>query len=244
MNIEDIYKTIESWEDDNKNNKFKALNLLRSMLPVKEKQYYLRLINKGYLTLYVNEVYNEEDDNYTKQYHLDTPSTKINHNTWHTNSLLIAATVKYTGIKNTYSDTILQPYHDYEPEDLEIVDEEGNVYNCKPFSIYTKYVIIDYIENHKNNEALKQAQSYYGLQDIKQIYIDAVDLYSLQMRIKNKQKLVSLGIYEEVSLDDLYSKRKKLVEQKGILVRQNKSTKKVQQQLDETNRKIILLGGR
>lgn len=47
-----------------------------------------------------------------------------------------------------------------------------------------------------------------------------------------------------MSLDDFYSYRKELVQEKGKKLKEGKSIKSIQKKLDSVNKKIVKLGGR
>ena len=240
--IEAIIEEVKTWDNDDRGNKQKTLNILYSMLPEDNShRYYLRY--KGnYLNLSVDEGYHYGEE--CKQCYLSIGDTKPTYETWSTKSVVIAATIKYLGKQNEWMGDEEYPAHSYNPEDIEIIDNNGRVYNNKPYTMSTYAKIKDYING--NNKYTKELEWNYKPKNLNEVYCDSMLLRHLLCDIREqKMKIKVFGRkYNLCSLYDLYEERKRLVKKKGEAIRYNRTYKGIQNKLDMVNKKIQKLGGR
>lgn len=158
---------------------------------------------------------------------------------WTTSDIRVAAYVKYQSTE-WYNSSIDSPEHKYKPEELEIIDSLGNVYDRKPLTIKTKAIIYgklfgdDYLlkEIERRPEVADMPLSHY-----EQTYF-LEEVKEKVLRRKGKAKLSNMN------LGNLYDYRKELVITKGELVKAGKPYDKIQKKLDSVNKKIVRLGGR
>lgn len=156
---------------------------------------------------------------------------------WTMSDVRIAAYNKYVSTP-WYNSEYNQTTHDghMNPEDIQIVDNYGNVYNRKPLTIRTCHIIKHKIFGHELNNELLNSPYYAGLYDNLYLLEEAKERYQ-----RNRLKF-DVGL-QACSLSDLQDMRKQLVKEKGEKVSQNKPYKRIQNKLDKVNKAIRNLGG-
>lgn len=147
---------------------------------------------------------------------------------WYTDSLLIAAYNKYVSTPWFNSD-MEQCEHSYNPEDVNIVDNDGKVYNTKPLTNKTIAMIKDYMQpcNRVKNADEEWLNSYANLTN-----------YYVIEECKN------FNPTKPKNIDDAYMIRKQLVDKKGKALKAGKSIKSIQKKLDTINKVIKSYGGK
>lgn len=156
---------------------------------------------------------------------------------WTTTDVRIAAYNKYVSTPWYNSEYNQTTYDEHmNPEDIQIVDNYGNVYNRKPLTIRTCHIIKHKIFGHQLNQELLNSSYYAGIYDNLYLLEEARERWQ-----RNKLKGI-IGI-QSCSLDDLQNMRKQLVKEKGEKVSQNKPYKRIQNKLDKVNKAIKNLGG-
>lgn len=158
---------------------------------------------------------------------------------WTTTDIRIAAYVKYYGTE-WYNSSVEQPEHHYKPEELEIIDSMGNVYNRKPLMMKTKAIIYDKLFNDDWLIRQIKAQPEYENTPMS-FYEQTYFLEEVKEKIQRRKGKLACG---KMNLGQLYEYRKDLVIAKGELVRTGKPVDKIQKKLDSVNKKIVKLGGR
>lgn len=156
---------------------------------------------------------------------------------WTTTDVRIAAYNKYISTM-WYNSEYDQTTHDkhINPEDIQIVDNYGNVYNRKPITIRTCHIIKHKIFGHQLNNELLNSPYYATLYDNLYLLEEAKERYQ-----RNRLKY-DVGL-QACSLSDLQNMRKQLVKEKGEKISQNKPYKRIQNKLDKVNKAIRNLGG-
>lgn len=163
---------------------------------------------------------------------------------WTTKDIRIAAYVKYVQTPWFNSD-MQQPLHHYKPEDLEIRDNYGKVYNRKPISVYTMRIIKQKIYGWKtgpyvcfNEDGTKaDGKNYYGSVYDQTIFLEEAKEYY-------RKKCGKATIKDWTNIGDLYENRKLLVKLKGEAIKNKKGYKRIQNKLDKVNEAIRKIGGR
>ena len=158
---------------------------------------------------------------------------------WTTTDIRIAAYVKYYGTE-WYNSSIEQPEHHYKPEELEIVDTMGNVYNRKPIKIKTKAIIYSKLFN--DSYLIEEIKRDSKIADIPlSFYEQTYFLQEVKEKIQRRKGKLACS---KMNRGQLYEYRKDLVTAKGELLKAGKSVDKIQKKLDSVNKKIVKLGGR
>lgn len=157
---------------------------------------------------------------------------------WTTDDLITAVYNKYIQTP-WYNSTLETLTHDFKPEDLEVRDTEGKVYNRKLLTVYTMYKIRRDIWNWTDQDV----QNIIDDPKSKETYLD--NLYEQKHYLADaKQRYFMAYKITSMNLCQLYDFRKILVQEKCKKLKQNKSYKAIQKQLDKVNKKIVKLGGR
>lgn len=162
---------------------------------------------------------------------------------WTTTDVRIAAYNKYVSTP-WYNSEYNQTTHDghMNPEDIQIVDNYGNVYNRKPLKFKT-YAVIE-AELFGDDDGLHRIKNWNNIDWDNQylsIYQQTTYLDEVKDRLKRRAGKVPI---KGMSLGSLYSYRKDLVTVKGELLKAGKPFDKIQKKLNSVNKKIIKLGGR
>ena len=160
---------------------------------------------------------------------------------WTTNDVRIAAYVKYVSTE-WYNSSMETPKHKYKPEELEIKDSFGRIYNRKPLKFKT-YAIIE-AELFGDDDGLHRIKNWKNIDwDNEYLSVWQQTMYLDEVKDRLKRRAGKVPI-KGMSLGSLYSYRKDLVTAKGELVKAGKPVDKIQKKLDSVNKKIIKLGGR
>ena len=163
---------------------------------------------------------------------------------WTTTDLITAVYAKYVSTE-WYNSSMETPthLHKWDPQDIEVVDNFGKVYNRN--LLKNKTIAILYSKIKGDNGLVSKIQDeewantyWHSLYDQQNILQEMKELY--QKRLKGT-RLISI---KGMSLDDLYSYRKELVQEKGKKLNEGKSIKAIQKKLESVNKKIVKLGGR
>lgn len=162
---------------------------------------------------------------------------------WTTTDVRIAAYNKYISTP-WYNSDYNQTTHDghMNPEDIQIIDNYGNVYNRKPLKFKT-YAVIE-AELFGDDDGLHRIKNWNNIDWDNQylsIYQQTTYLDEVKDRLKRRAGKVPI---KGMSLSSLYSYRKDLVTVKGELLKAGKPFDKIQKKLNSVNKKIIKLGGR
>ena len=162
---------------------------------------------------------------------------------WTTTDVRIAAYNKYIST-SWYNSDYNQTTHDghMNPEDIQIIDNYGNVYNRKPLKFKT-YAVIE-AELFGDDDGLHRIKNWNNIDWDNQylsIYQQTTYLDEVKDRLKRRAGKVPI---KGMSLSSLYSYRKDLVTVKGELLKAGKPFDKIQKKLNSVNKKIIKLGGR
>lgn len=162
---------------------------------------------------------------------------------WTTTDVRIAAYNKYISTP-WYNSDYNQTTHDghMNPEDIQIIDNYGNVYNRKPLKFKT-YAVIE-AELFGDDDGLYRIKNWNNIDWDNQylsIYQQTTYLDEVKDRLKRRAGKVPI---KGMSLSSLYSYRKDLVTVKGELLKAGKPFDKIQKKLNSVNKKIIKLGGR
>ena len=209
---------------------------------------YMLRYNGKYLTYSIST--NSDDAEFCNSY-VCYLSTDGDDPIWTTNDIRVAVYNKYCTTEWYNSDTEnvvkVGRLKDINPEEIEIVDVLGRVYNRKPLTLKTKAIIYDKI--YGDDWLVRQidrdpscANNVLSLGEQRYILEEAKEKYNKRLGKNGKIKIpVRIG---GLNLDQLYNLRKDLVKVKGQLIRENKSLNRVQKKLDSVNKKIIKLGGR
>lgn len=216
----------------------KALKVLVKAMKQGSRIYMLRYKGKP-VTFYINT--HDADFSNGSTVYLDTDSTQP---IWTTTDLITAVHAKYINTPWFNSSMETPTYlHKWDLQDVEVVDNFGKVYNRK--LLKNKTIAILYSKIKKDNGLLSQLQDekwantyWHSLYDQQHILQEMKELY--QKRLKGT-RLISI---KGMSLCDLYSYRKELVQEKCKKLTKGKSIKAIQKKLDSVNKKIIKLGGR
>lgn len=215
----------------------KALKGLVNAMKQESRIYFLEYKGKK-----VHYTINEHNADFSNDYtvYLNTDETDP---IWCTPDLITAVYAKYISTP-WYNSSMETPTHDsLKPEDIEVVDNYGKVYNRK--LLKNKTIAILYSKIKGDNGLLseiqdeKWANTYWGrLYDQQNILQEMKELY------QKIQKGTILTSIKGMSLDDFYFYRKELVQEKGKKLKEGKSIKSIQKKLDSVNKKIVKLGGR
>lgn len=166
-------------------------------------------------------------------YHLNTDTEDP---IWTTNDIRIAAYNKYVSTPWYNSDYNQTTHESIKAENIQIVDNFGNVYNTKPLTIRTCHIIKHKIFGDQLNQELLNSPYYASLYDNLYLLQEAKEQY------QRKRLKYDVGL-KACSLSDLQNMRKQLVKEKGEKVSQNKPYKRIQNKLDKVNKAIRNLGG-
>lgn len=222
------------YEDEN----VLALKNIISSYVNSTKIYMLRYKGKP-VTFYITN--HDADFSNGSTVYLDTDSTQP---MWTTTDLTTAIYAKYISTE-WYNSSMETPTHQYkwDPQDIEVVDNFGKVYNRKLLSNRT-YAILkakvmqdkEYLNFLEDEEWCKKPvhclwQQKTFLQEVKQ---------KIQMAggIVNLQKVSSLSLY------DLYAARKGLVKRIGEGVKKGHACKMLKKKLESVNKAIAKKGGK
>ena len=232
--LEQMMQILNTMEEDGN---VKALKGLVNAMKQESRIYFLEY--KGKKVHYTIDEHNADFSNdYT--IYLNTDETDP---IWCTPDLITAVYAKYISTP-WYNSSMETPTHNsLKPEDIEVVDNYGKVYNRK--LLKNKTIAILYSKIKGDNGLLSEIQDekwantyWHSLYDQQNILQEMKELY--QKRLKGT-RLISI---KGMSLDDFYSYRKELVQEKGKKLKEGKSIKSIQKKLDSVNKKIIKLGGR
>ena len=232
--LEQMMQILNTMEEDGN---VKALKGLVNAMKQESRIYFLEY--KGKKVHYTIDEHNADFSNDHTIY-LNTDETDP---IWCTPDLITAVYAKYISTP-WYNSSMETPTHNsLKPEDIEVVDNYGKVYNRK--LLKNKTIAILYSKIKGDNGLLSEIQDekwantyWHSLYDQQNILQEMKELY--QKRLKGT-RLISI---KGMSLDDLYSYRKELVQEKGKKLKEGKSIKSIQKKLDSVNKKIIKLGGR
>lgn len=133
-----------------------ALNILDKMDDTDENVIALKSVllsyangTKLYMLKYKGEFVtfnmNTHNSDFSNGYTVYLSNDKTN-NIWTTDDIRIASYVKYVSTP-WFNSTIITPTHDFKPNDLEIVDNNGKIYNRKPLTYKTLAIIKSKIYN-------------------------------------------------------------------------------------------------
>lgn len=232
--LEQMMQILDTMEEDGN---VKALKVLVNAMKQESRIYFLEY--KGKKVHYTIDEHNADFSNGYTVYLNTDESDPI----WCTPDLITAVYAKYISTQ-WYNSSMETPTHNsLKPEDIEVVDNYGKVYNRK--LLKNKTIAILYSKIKGDNGLLselqdeKWANTYWGsLYDQQNILQEMKELYQ---KILKGTILTSI---KEMSLDDFYSYRKELVQEKGKKLKEGKSIKSIQKKLDSINKKIVKLGGR
>ena len=221
-----ILNTME--EDGN----VKALKVLVNAMKRESRIYFLEY--KGKKVHYTIDAHNADFSNGSTVY-LNTDETDP---IWCTPDLITAVYAKYISTPWFNSSMETPTHNSLKPEDIKVIDNYGKVYNRK--LLKNKTIAILYSKIKGDNGLLseiqdeKWANTYWGsLYDQQNILHEMKELY--------QKRLIPI---KGMSLDDFYSYRKELAQEKCKKLKEGKSIKTIQKKLDSVNKKIIKLGGR
>lgn len=205
-------------------------NIINSVL--NSQRIYMLYYNGEPLRLYTRK--NEGDYCNEVSYHLTFNSCDP---IWITNDVRIAAYNKYVSTDWYNSDYNQTCHEGIKAENIQIVDNFGNVYNRKPITNGTVNIIKYKIFNYGYlNRQLRKDPSYASLNENLYLLKQAKEQY------QRKRLKYDVGL-KACSLSDLQQMRKQLVKEKGEKVSQNKPYKRIQNKLDKVNKAIKNLGG-
>lgn len=232
--LEQMMQILNTMEEDGN---VKALKGLVNAMEQESRIYFLEY--KGKKVHYTIDEHDADFSNGSTVY-LNTDETDP---IWCTPDLITAVYAKYISTP-WYNSSMETPTHNsLKPEDIEVVDNYGKVYNRK--LLKNKTIAILYSKIKGDNGLLseiqdeKWANTYWGsLYDQQNILREMKELYQ---KILKGTILTSI---KGMSLDDFYSYRKELVQEKGKKLKEGKSIKSIQKKLDSVNKKIVKLGGR
>lgn len=154
---------------------------------------------------------------------------------WTTNNLIAAVYNKYIQTP-WFNSTETTLSHNFKPEDLEVRDTEGKVYNRKPLSYYTVYKLRKEIWGWNDPDI----RSILNDPKSKTTYVDKF-YEQCELLAEAKERYSSKKVISKMSLSQLQDYRKNLIQEKGKLVSENKSYKAIQKRLDKVNARITEL---
>lgn len=163
---------------------------------------------------------------------------------WTTDDIRIATYNKYISTP-WYNSELNQTTHlyKYNPEDIEIVDSFGKVYNTRPMNNKTLAIIKDKIFGDSGYlkfiaDGTMDTNGYAGYYN--QMYL----LQEAKIRFNQGLMKINLNKPSTYSIDDLYDYRKQLIRIKGSKIKSNKPYKAIQNKLDKVNSLIKSRGGK
>lgn len=197
--------------------------------------YFLRYKGQD-MTYYIN--YHGADFSNEITYYLHIDKTDP---IWVTEDLITAVYAKYISTE-WYNSSLETPTHSgkYNPEDIEVVDNYGRIYNRKLLTNKTIAILYSKILNDQGLvRNLKDEQ--WCNQYWQSLYTQKFFLQELKRKIAVMQNKIPM---KNLSLDELYKLRKSLVQDKCKKLRENKSYKAIQNKLNKINLQITQLGGK
>lgn len=202
------------------------------------KTYMLRY--KGKPVTFSISVHNADFSNESTIY-LDTDSTDP---IWITTDLTTAVYAKYISTE-WYNSSMETPTHKYkwDPEDIEVVDNFGKVYNRKLLT--NKTMIMIKAKIYQDKEYLKFLEDkewcnrpIHSLWEQKTLLQEAKKKVQIAGGIINLQKVSSL------SLSNLYDARKGIIQKIGEGVKKGHACKMLKKRLESVNKAIAKKGGK
>ena len=163
---------------------------------------------------------------------------------WMTTDLTTAIYAKYisTSWCNSSMETPTFKYK-WKPEDIEVVDNFGNVYSRKLLKNKTMAIIRAKIFGDDGYlQYLDDTQ--WANEPIPSLWKQRTLLSDAKEAVIKKNANLNLNKPNSFSLDDLYSFRKKLISIKGLKLKENKPFKAIQNKLDKVNKLIREKGGK
>lgn len=222
------------YEDEN----VLALKNIISSYVNSTKIYMLRYKGKP-VTFYINS--HDADFSNGSTVYLDTDSSQP---MWTTTDLTTAVYAKYVSTE-WYNSSIETPTHQHkwDPQDVEVVDNFGKVYNRKPLSNRT-YAILK-AKVMQDNEYLKFLEDEeWCKQPAHSLYIQKEFLGECKERIKLANGIVNLQKVSRLALHDLYIARKCIVKKIGEGIKKGHACKMLKKKLESVNKAIAKKGGR